>query len=150
MPKVQSKKFCVKNQKTRRCIRSAEKNETSDTCQFSNKTQRCKTKKNREYVPYNSYKVEKSVPSFLNKKIIHPPLAKLMSIAKQDPSYEDVAIHLFEKKNKTEADIKHGIAIELLDLAENVEKDREESDVISMKSIKYAIKQDNVFSFLRR
>lgn len=73
-----------------------------------------------------------------------------MSLAKQDPSYEDVAIHLFEKKNKTEADIKHGIAIELLDLAENVEKDREESDVISMKSIKYAIKQDNVFSFLRR
>jgi len=144
---VKPKRFCVKNQKTRRCIRSEEQNETSATCQFSNKTQRCTNIK--DFVPYNGFKVVKSVPSFLNKKIIKPSLEKLKSIAKKDESYEVVAKYLFEKENKTEADIKHGIVEELLEMAENAAMDMDGNKVIAMKHIKHAIKEDEAFIFLR-
>lgn len=145
---VKPKRFCVKNQTTRRCVRSEEKNDTSNLCQISKNTQRCTNIK--DFVPYNGFKVVKSIPSFLNKKIINPPLAKLMSIAQKDESYEDVAKFLFEKKNKTDADIKHGIVEELLDMAANAARDKDHSTVIEMKHIKYIIKDDSAFIFLRK
>jgi hypothetical protein len=145
------KRHCVKNQKTRRCIRSVDANETSAMCKFSNRTQRCKTVQNKEYVVYNSYKVIRTVPGYLNKNIVHQPLDKLRSKAEKHPDFEDTAEVLFTvRSGRTEADTKHAILNELLELAENAAREREDSDVITMKSIRYAIKEDNAFAFLRK
>ena len=148
---VKPKRYCVKNQRTRRCIRSAEANETSSMFKFSNRTQRCKSVKNKDYVAYNSYKVVRSLPTYLNKNIVHQSLGKLRSKAEKHPNFEDSAEVLFTvKSGRTEADTKHAILNELLVLAENAARDREDSDVITMKSIRYVVKEDNAFAFLRK
>ena len=57
-----SKDYCVKNQKTKRCIKSVSANETSSMCKLFNKTQRCRSlKADTVFVTFKSYKMKASV-----------------------------------------------------------------------------------------
>ncbi len=144
-----TKKHCVKNPKTTRCVKSAEPDNTSSDCEFFNKTQRCRTLKNNvSFVTFKSHKMKKMVRSFLTKKIVDRTLDKIIESAEKDSDYEDNFQFLFEDKRKTPTEIKNAFLDELLELAEHAERDNEGKDIITMKSLKYVIKQNTGFRFL--
>lgn len=146
---VKTKRFCVQNQKTKRCVRSVEKNDSSQMCNFFNKSQRCrKSKNNVSFVTFKSYKMKKMVRSYLTKKIVDRPLDKIIASAEKTQSYEDTLQMLFENKRKTPAEIKNDFLDEVLDLASNEARDNEGSDIITMKSLKSMIKVNSGFEFL--
>jgi hypothetical protein len=146
---VKTKRFCVQNQKTKRCIRSVEKNDSSQMCNFFNKSQRCrKSKNNVSFVTFKSYKMKKMVRSYLTKKIVDRPLDKIIASAEKTQSYEDTLQVLFENKRKTPAEIKNNFLDEVLELASNEARDNEGSDIITMKSLKSMIKVNAGFEFL--
>ena len=66
---IKVKKYCVKSQKSKRCVRSYDANDTTKLCTFFNKSQRCRNvKAETSYVTFKSYKVKPVVRSFLTKK----------------------------------------------------------------------------------
>jgi hypothetical protein len=145
-----TKRHCVKNPKTLRCVKSEKSNGTSSSCEFFNKTQRCRTLKNNvSFVSFRAHKMKKTVQSFLTKKIIDRPLDKIIESAKKDTDYEHNFQFLFENKRKTETEIKNEFLDELLELAEHAERDNEGRDIITLKSLKYVIKQNSGFRFLQ-
>ena len=145
-----TKKHCVKNPKTTRCVKSVEPNNTSGDCEFFNKTQRCRTLKNNvSFVTFKSHKMKKMVRSFLTKKIVDRSLDKIIESAEKDSDYEVNFQFLFEDKRKTETEIKNAFLDELLELAEHAERDNEGGNIITMKSLKYVIKQNSGFRFLQ-
>jgi len=93
--------------------------------------------------------MKRSVQSFLTKKIVDRPLNKIIESAEKDTDYEDNFQFLFENKRKTETEIKNDFLDELLELAGHAERDNEGRDIITMKSLKYAIKQNSGFRFLQ-
>jgi hypothetical protein len=142
------KRNCIKNTKTRRCVKSVKRDETSAACQFFNKTERCRSLKEETFVEYKDYKVKKAVKTFLEKKIQKVPLAKLIKAAEKHEDYEFILQDMFENKNKTESQIKNQFEDEILDLASNESRDREGSEVIQLKSLKRVLKTNEGFDFL--
>jgi hypothetical protein len=140
---------CVKNKKTRRCVRSFDADETSKLCKFFNRSQRCRSvKADVSFVTFKSFKVKESVRTFLTRKIVDKPLDKIIESAEKTNSYEDTLQFLFEDKHKTATEIKNQFLDELLESSSNYERDYEGSDVITLKSLKKAINQNAGFEFL--
>ena len=143
------KRHCIKNQKTKRCVRSYDADETTKMCKFFNRSQRCRNlKAESSYAVFKSYKVKPIVRSFLTKKIVEKPLAKIIESAEKTSSYEDTLQFLFEDKRKTDTEIKNQFLDEVLESASNYERDYEANEVITLKSVKQAIKQNSGFEFL--
>lgn len=145
------KRFCVKNQTTKRCILSHTKDNTSPMCSLFKITQRCRAVKaeSTDFVVFKSYKMKKSVLAFLNKKVVNVPLEKLKEKAEKDvENYEYNFKYVFEDKRKTEEQMKDQFLEELVELAHHAERDNNGSHIITMKSLKYAIEQNNAFKFL--
>lgn len=142
------KRHCVKNAKTRRCVKSFKRDETSSECKLFNNTDRCRSLKEESFVEYKGYKVKKTVKTFLEKKIHKVSLAKLIAAAEKHEDYEFILQDMLENKNKTDAQIKHQFEDEILDLANAESRDKEGSEVIQLKSIKRVLKANDGFEFL--
>jgi hypothetical protein len=144
------KNRCIKNATTKRCRKSEKSDDTSDQCKIFQKTQRCRSLKDEKFEMYKNFKVKKNVKSFLQQKIINVPLPKLIEKAKShldEDDYEDIMEVILENKKKTEAQIKSGFEEEILDLAHHSVRDATGSEVITLQSIKHALKE-NQFDFL--
>ncbi len=151
MPPLQrrTKKQCVKKNTTRRCVKSFEKDDTSASCKFFHKTQRCRSSvADSNFVEYQNYRVKKTVASFLKKKLGRT-LPELIALAKrEDPDYEDTLQFLLENPRKTPSQIKRDLELEILELAENSARDDEGSDIITLKAVKKVLAQSAEFKFL--
>lgn len=143
-----TKKHCIRNVNTRRCVKSFSRNETSSECKFVNKTQACRVVKTESFVDYKGYKVSKGVKSYLEKKVEKTPLKKLIESASKDEDYEDTLQFVFEDKRKTETQIKHEFIDEILELAMNHARDSKDSEVIGSASLKYVFKSNAGFQFM--
>ena len=144
------KNRCIKNATTKRCRKSEKSDDTSDQCKLFQKTQRCRSLKDEKFEMYKNFKVKKNVKSFLQQKITNVPLPKLIEKAKShldEDDYEAVMEVFLEDKKKSEAQIKSGFEEEILDLAHHSVRDDTGSEVITLQSIKNALKQ-NQFDFL--
>jgi hypothetical protein len=149
MPTIKkTKRYCVKNNKTKRCVRSTESDVTSSSCQFFQRSQRCRSVKEEKYVEYRNYKVKPTVRTFLEKKIVNLSFAKLLENAKKDPDYEDTFEFLFEDKDKSPEEIKGEFVEEILDLGRHRARDYEGSEVLTMKTLRYVLKNNGGMSFL--
>jgi hypothetical protein len=142
------KKHCIKNTRTRRCVRSFDRDETSSSCKLFNRTGRCRSIKEESYVEYKGYMIKKSVKTFLNNKIQKVPLQKLIESAEKYEDYEDTVQFILENRNKTEVQIKDDVENEILDLAKNESRDRLGSEVILLKSLKKVLTSNKEFSFI--
>lgn len=142
------KKHCVKNTRTRRCVRSFDRDETSSSCKLFQRTQRCRSTKEEGYVEYKDHMVKKSVKTFLNNKIHKVPLQKLIESAEKYEEYEDSTQFILENRRKTETQIKNDLEDEILDLAKNESRDRLGSEVILLKSLKKVLTSNKEFSFI--
>ena len=131
-----AKRKCIKNAKTRRCIKSEKINETSQECKFFNKTDRCRNNKDIDFISYHNVKMKKSVKSFIDKNILKKSAQKMRDIKNDNGLY----IPLDDYSN--DDDMKEYIIDEVLDLAKHYERDNNQSDVISLKTIKTVIKND--------
>ena len=151
MPPLQrrTKKQCVKKNTTRRCVKSFEKDATSASCKYFNKTQRCRSlNENEKFVEYQNFRVKKTAVSFLKKKL-ERSLPELIALAKrEDPDYEDSLQFVLENPRKTPSQIKRDLELEILELAENSARDNEGSDIITLKAVKKALTQSAEFKFL--
>jgi hypothetical protein len=143
-----TKKHCVRNANTRRCVKSVSPNETSSECKFVNKTQTCRVVKRESFVDYKGYKVSKGVKSYLEKKIENAPLKKLIDAASKDEDYEDTLQFVFEDKMKSEAQIKQEFIDEILELAMNHARDSKDTEVIGSASLKHVFKSNAGFQFM--
>ena len=131
--------------KTNRCNKSFTRNETSNQCKFSNQTQKCRgIKKDSAFIEYKGYNVKKNVKSYLEKRIINVPFERLIEIAEKGENYEDVLKYTFEdnKKSKTDLQVKNELIDEILEMAGNYARDTDNSNVIDLKSVKRAIKEN--------
>lgn len=130
------KKNCIKNAKTRRCIKSSEINNTSPNCEYFNKTNRCRNKNTANFISYNNFKIKPSVKSFINKNIINKSAKKMRDIANNNGLY--IPLDDYSDDN----DMKEYIIGEILELSENHERDHNQSNIISLKTVKHIISDD--------
>jgi hypothetical protein len=151
MPSLQrrTKKQCVKKNTTRRCVKSFDQDDTSASCKFFHKTQRCRSLvADEKFVEYQNYRVRKTVVSFLKKKLGRT-LPELIALAKrEDPDYEDTLQFLLENPRKTPSQIKRDLESEILELAANSARDDEGSDIITLKAVKKVLTRSAEFKFL--
>ena len=143
------KQYCRKKPYTNRCVKSSHYDETSPLCRISKRTQRCKSVKvNVSYITYRGYKVKRNVYHFINKNVTNVPLANLILMAERDPEYEYGLKYIFGDTGKSSAEIKDQLIGEILELALNAEKQRNDSNIITMKSIREVIRTNKGLRYI--
>ena len=128
------KNFCIKNNKTNRCVLSMKKDETSDNCVFNR--QRCIVSKQIPFEMYGEYKIAKPVKTFITNKILKRSAAQMRA---SDPEGDD-----WLSMYPDDQEMKEVVINEVLDLAKNHARDSIKSDVITMKSVKHVISSDDI------
>lgn len=132
------KRSCIKNAKTKRCNKTANKNVRHSDCVYFKRTRRCRTVKVIKNIikDYYGYPIRKSAKDYLNRLIIKRPADKFRAISKEhglglslEDYTDDIKLHDF-------------LIDEILELAHNFAREREETTVISVKAIKWVIKND--------
>lgn len=143
------KQYCRKKPFTNRCVKSSHYDETTPLCRISKRTQRCKNIKfNVSYITYKGYKVKRNVFHFLNKNVINVPLANLILMAERDPDYEYGLKYIFGDTGKSSAEIKDQLIGEILELAQNAQRQQNDSNIITMKSVREVIQRNRGLRYI--
>lgn len=141
-----NKKYCIKNNKTKRCNLSDTENETSKYCAKNNITQRCRniSSELREHVTIKGFIVSQKAYKYLKKILLNKTSLQITNMRKK---HEKENLYIPIDKYPTDKLLKDYLFKEILELANNYARDKGE-DIISIKAVKYVINEDIDLSIL--
>jgi hypothetical protein len=152
MPKTE-KKYCAKNHKTNRCKTSKVQDKPS-YCYMDKNTNRCKQidKELLENEMFGEYKLTKKAYNYLDKLILKKTPAKIKKMRKMQ---QDKELYIPLNEYTNDNDLKEYLFNEVCDLATNYVRDKnwylrdtDKYEIITLKSVKTAIKEDEELDIL--
>ena len=137
-----NKRYCIRNQKTRRCNKSEKNDTTSNECVYFRQTMRCRTLKinTNNVVDFYDYKVNKPVKTYLTNAILKKSGKKLRERTEGQ--------YLPMEKLPDDKSLKDYLVNDVLELAKYDALDRDESEVISLKNVKRVIQGDDTLNLV--
>ena len=143
---MEKHRSCIKNTKTKRCNKSTAKNETSAGCIYFRKTRRCRTRKVVKNVitDYYTYKIRKSAKDYLHRLVFKRSADEMRDISREKEF--GLALEKYDDDKK----MRDYLMEEILELANNYAREREETDIISVKGVKWVIKNDEELTTVLR
>lgn len=164
---MSEKKYCIKNEKTNRCILSKEQNDSSQFCELSETTKKCKnmtkkrttpparnksvkasnTSKKSNAIEYHGFLVNPGVKRYLDKLIFNIKSVKKFRDIAEDNNLE---INVPFKVKNTDMKLKVYLMHQVLSLSRYMAKDTIKRNqllaikdvVVSLKIVKQAINND--------
>jgi hypothetical protein len=93
---------------------------------------------------YYTYKVRKSVKDYLNRLVFKRPADEMRDISREKEF--GLALEKYDDDKK----MRDYLMEEILELANNYAREREETDIISVKGVKWVIKNDEELTTVLR
>lgn len=148
MPPLTKKRNCIRNKTTKRCKKSVDPDNTSNTCFYSNATDRCNNRNISEFVYITRLEDEYKISSSANKWIHSLEKSNKINknFEKKFEKIQNLAKGFYsDKKENKNLTITNYIIHDILESAKSaaIDDDNEPDNIIQLKHIKYIVKEDD-------